>query len=122
MENKFLEQKIRKLKFVVTEEAMRYELSAIFTIIILTKSILKKNIDVQIFLGGFDIEMKKYLQKSRTNMLGKTLKLIATSDTRQLEEIKNKMIESLSDKNDDKPAQYIKSILNKYSRNEKNEE
>lgn len=121
MEDKFLEQKIKKLNFIVVEDGIRYELYSIFTSLILSKELLKKNSDVKAFLGEFDIEIREYLWKSRTSMLSKTLRILKDSKFNDLNKFKKKIILLFSQDDNTVSDKYINSILKKYSRNMNNE-
>ena len=92
MKNKLLIQKIKKLKFISLEDNLKYELYSIFTSMILSKEIFKRNIEIKKFLREMNLDIEDYIVRSRTNILSKTLKYINTRDMNELREISNFLI------------------------------
>ncbi|WP_085829410.1 hypothetical protein [Clostridium massiliodielmoense] len=124
MESKFLIQKIKKLNFLSSEDSVRYELYSILTILILSKEVFKRNNDVDIFLKEIDIKNRNYIIKSRTAMLGKSLRTIEEADSNKLKIFKEKLLwiyEKYVYEEETQEENYVKSMLKKYSRDNRNE-
>lgn len=121
MKNKILFQKINKLKFISLEESLRYEIYSIVTMLILSKDVFAKNIEIKNFANDIGLELKDYVIKSRTNILAKTLRYINTRNIEELKEISNFLVEFINSDIELKGDNYMNKILNKYAREENNE-
>ncbi|CDI49204.1 hypothetical protein [Clostridium tetani] len=125
MENKFIIQKIKKLNFFSTEDSIRYELYSIITSLILSKEFFKKNKDANTFLENLGIENKSYIIKNRTSMLAKALRIINKKDINELKKFQNELLDICEKYNIYKEKEsgenYIKSMLEKYSRDDLDE-
>ena len=123
MKNKLLIQKIKKLKFISLEDNLKYELYSIFTSMILSKEIFKRNIEIKKFLREMNLDIEDYIVRSRTNILSKTLKYINTRDMNELREISNFLINFIDGyiKNENENENYTRKILSKYAREQRDE-
>lgn len=125
MKNKLLIQKIKKLKFISLEDNLKYELYSIFTSMILSKEIFKRNIEIKKFLREMNLDIKDYIVRSRTNILSKTLKYINTRDMNELREISNFLINFIDgyikNENENENENYTRKILSKYAREQRDE-
>lgn len=132
-----IRKKIKKISQIKDLDLLRYEMYSIFTELIFSKKEFKSNLEIEEFLKCFGIEFRAYVFKTRGSILSNTLKIIKASDYDKLSTFREVLTEKLGkdDEKDiikkvsvenislereikaNKQETYIKSILNKYSRN-----
>ncbi|ETJ11787.1 hypothetical protein [Staphylococcus sp. DORA_6_22] len=121
MDKDILYEKIQKIQMIAKIDSLKAEIYSIFTILILSKDIFKTNKDLSTFLISLGIEIKPYLEKNRTGMLGKTLRFINNCNEKQIiklkkalkKEFQKEKIQALNNNNNN----YMKFIVDKYGRN-----
>jgi hypothetical protein len=129
MSNVQITLSLSKLNKRTNEETLRYELFSAYTYVILSKEYFKKNIDIKPFLEGANIELKKYVYLSRTQLLSRVMRIIHHADDSELrsllKNIKNLVFEKTyayqekESKIKEEKNSYFDSILDQFNRGEK---
>ncbi len=102
-------------------ESIRYKLYAITTTILLSKTIFKRNSDIELYLSSADLHFKEYVYKSRTLIVSRVIRFIESSTPESLFKLLDSTKEIVfSDENiSNKPKKSndsIDELLNQFGR------
>ncbi|MBP0065757.1 hypothetical protein JYQ79_03010 [Anaerobutyricum hallii] len=107
-------KKIRYIKNLKDEELIRMESYSLIVSFMLSKDAFKFNVDLKQFMEKLGIECKPYLLKSRTAILGRTIRVLEKAEKQQL----LKYVSVISEEIDSLPETQKSETVNK--KNEKN--
>lgn len=107
-------KKIRYIKNLKDEELIRMESYSLIVSFMLSKDVFKFNVDLKRFIEKLGIECKPYLLKSRTVILGRTIRVLEKAEKQQL----LKYVSVISEEIDSLPETQRPETVNK--KNEKN--
>ncbi|ERK52436.1 hypothetical protein [Leptotrichia sp. oral taxon 879] len=121
--------KLDKIKSMKSEENKRYELYAIFSVLIIEKQHFKSNPDLKKFIYSLGFDFKEYIMKSRPMILSKVLKTISLSKNEEIIQYSNKIYDAIKGLKSEEEViknkktrkngeeNYIEELLQKFSRN-----
>lgn len=107
-------KKIRYIKNLKDEELIRMESYSLIVSFMLSKDAFKFNVDLKRFIEKLGIGCKPYLLKSRTAILGRTIRVLEKAEKQQL----LKYVSVISEEIDSLPETQRPETVNK--KNEKN--
>lgn len=129
----FLKSKFSKIKKESISDELRYEIYPILTAMLISKEIFKFNRDTRTFIESMNIEFREYIFGNRALLVGKILMEVQKADDHELRRYCEAIGLFISNLNDDFASyksegtvrdemkkdkeNYMKTLLDKYSRN-----
>lgn len=124
------DKKLKNIKNMKDDEGIKIELYSIFISMILSKEEFKNNIEIKELFKELNIEVRPYIFKSRTALVGKIVRVIERADYDMINfcinVLENRIAlqvaekkKSESEEHPKKKEEYMKGILKKYARGKK---